>query len=301
MMSKSQFKCLVDQQKKSGSIGIVGLGLIGGSLGLELQSLGWKIHGLVHRSTTLERAKERGLANLVSTNPEILRDCEVVFIALPLDKILHPTDQLINSLPPNAVVTDVGSVKSPIVQTWQKLHPRFIGSHPMAGTTEAGVNAGRLGLFHQRPWVATPNSKTDIAAIEIIRDISTSIGSKWITTNAKQHDEAVALISHLPVFISAALLKTLGNVENQTIKDLAKVLASSGFADTSRVGGGNPSLGRAMVENNSTEILKALSAYRRSLEKVEETILSKSWDQVEKDLEDTKILRASFIKRKEIT
>ncbi len=296
MMSKEQIQYMIEQPTKSRCIGIVGLGLIGGSLGLELQSRGWEVHGVVHRSATLKRAKERKLANVISTNLEILNDCQIIFIALPLDKIINPSNHLINSLPKSAVITDVGSVKSPVVKTWQNLHPRFVGSHPMAGSAEEGVNAGELGLFNQRPWVATPNSKTDIEALEIIHQIAISIGSEWITTDANKHDEAVALISHLPVFISAALLKTLGNLESKSINQLAKSLASSGFSDTSRVGGGNPNLGKAMAQNNTKEILKALNSYRKNIEDLERKIQLSSWEQLQIDLEFTKQLRSDFIK-----
>ncbi len=290
----------MEQQTTSRCIGIVGLGLIGGSLGLELQSLGWKVHGVVHKTTTLKRAKERKLATLVSKNLEILKDCQIIFIALPLNKIINPSKELIKALPKNAVITDVGSVKSPIVRTWEKLHPRFIGSHPMAGTSEEGVNAGQLGLFNNRPWVATPNAETDLDALEVIEKIASSIGSKWITTDSDKHDEAVALISHLPVFVSAALLKTLGDLESEAMNNLTKSLASSGFADTSRVGGGNPNLGKSMAQNNTKEILKALSSYRKNLEELERNINHSSWNQLEKDLNFTKQLRPYFIKNETI-
>ena len=136
----------MEQNKKpSLCAGVVGLGLIGGSLGLDLQALGWKVNGLVHRSSTADRARARGLAHLVSTDPGILADCDLVILALPLAQLLNPDPNLLKALPAAAVVTDVGSVKMPVLELWRDLHPRFVASHPMAGTAEAREEPGLRG------------------------------------------------------------------------------------------------------------------------------------------------------------
>ena len=277
-----------------GCIGIVGLGLIGGSLGLELQNLGIKVCGLAHRLETVERAKQRKLVDFVSNDPAILSDCDVIILALPLEKLINPPDELITSLPEKAVVTDVGSVKIPVINTWSQLHPRFVPSHPMTGTAYSGVNSGELGLFKNRPWVVTPGINTDSEAVEIIRKIAIALGSKWIVTNPKKHDHVVALISHLPVIISAALLRTLGQEKDPNIAELSKLLASGGFADTTRIGGGNPELGRSMAAYNPKEILSALNSYKSSLEKLEELILLENWTFLLNELQQTKTIRKDF-------
>ena len=278
----------------TGTIGIVGLGLIGGSLGLDLQSLGLRVHGLVNRPETLKRAKERGLASIVSTNPEILKDCELIIIALPIPKIIQPPTSVITALPKDAVITDVASVKEPILKIWKSLHPKFVASHPMAGNTFSGVEAGQLGLFKNCPWVVTPDSDTDSASLEIIKNLALDLGSRLIISDAAKHDEAVALISHLPVIISAALIKTLSEQKDPNIIELSKKLASSGFADTSRVGGGNPELGTSMASNNTSSILRALSSYRWSLEQLEGVVLSENWSQLLEELKLTQSLRQDF-------
>ena len=287
------------QTKKRTCIGIVGLGLIGGSLGLELQALGHTVNALVNKPQTVERAKERGLAQVISTDPNILANCELVIIALPLDQLMNPPQEIINALPPNAVITDVGSVKAPVLKVWEKLHPRFIASHPMAGTTQSGIEAGHLGLFRESPWVATPNSKTDSEALELVQKLAMSLDTKWITTSAEKHDTAVALISHLPVLISGALLQTMATEPDPSVRELAKVLASSGFSDTTRVGGGNPNLGRAMAENNTTAVLGALTAYQGCLKKLEESILKDDWLKLQEDLDLCQKIRSSFICNKD--
>ena len=288
---------MAQKECSTNCIGIVGLGLIGGSLGLDLQAHGFKVHGLVHRSTTAQKARDRGLSQVISTDPQILSDCDLIILALPLDQLLKPSEALIGALPKKAVITDVGSVKAPVLKVWRELHQHFVGSHPMAGNANAGVEAGRKELFKQRPWVSTPESGTDPEALEKVHQLALRLGSQWTTAEAEIHDQAVALISHLPVLISAALLKTLGNERNPSLLTLAKKLASSGFADTTRIGGGNPILGKAMMSNNSAAILRALTSYRWSLEQFEEAILAQHWAQIEAELEQTHTLRPEFLKK----
>tara|TARA_B100000029_G_scaffold419058_1_gene424401 strand:- start:529 stop:1383 length:855 start_codon:yes stop_codon:yes gene_type:complete len=277
-------------------IGIVGLGLIGGSLGLDLQSLGFKVHGLVNRSTTAQKAQSRGLAQLISTDAKILSECDLIILALPLDQLLDPPKDLINALPESAVVTDVGSVKEPVLKVWSKLHKNFVASHPMAGAADAGVGSGRIDLFKKRPWVATPEANTNLEALETVHQLALVLGSNWITAQAKMHDQAVALISHLPVLISASLIRALGNEPDSSLFELAQLLASSGFADTTRVGGGNPNLGTAMMVNNTSAILRALHLYRLSLDQFEADIMNKDWKKLQSEFEETHALRREFLR-----
>jgi len=279
----------------SGCVGIVGLGLIGGSIGLDLLSQGIEVQGLVHRSATAERAMQRGLVTAVSTDPSCLAHCDLVILALPIPALLHPPAELVAALPADAVVTDVGSVKQPVLDTWNDRHPRFVASHPMAGTAQAGVEAGQRDLFQGRPWIATPDADTDPEALAVVEDLARRLGSRWFTAAAAQHDQAVAMISHMPVLVSAALLRTAGDERDPEIRALAQALASSGFADTSRVGGGNPDLGVAMASSNHEAVLKALAAYRWSLEQLEDAVIKTNWDQLHKELTRTQALRPGFL------
>jgi len=279
------------------NIGIVGLGLIGGSLGLDLQKLGYTVYGITHREKTAQRARERKLAQIVSTDPSVLKNCSLIYLALPLEQLLNPSSALINAIPRNAVVTDVGSIKLPILNTWNKLHPRFVASHPMTGTEESGVNSGQPNLFKNKPWVVTPNKETDQKALDIVHQMSLSLGAQWISSEAQMHDEAVGLISHLPVLISAALIKTLFTDINPSTYSLAKSIASSGFADTSRVGGGNPVLGVSMAKFNKASLKRHLSSYRNSLDLFEKYLLEEKWNELEKILINTQEERQNFISK----
>ncbi|BEV36038.1 prephenate/arogenate dehydrogenase [Synechococcus sp. M16CYN] len=281
--------------RKTKRVGIVGLGLIGGSLGLDLQASGWNVQGLVNRPATAERAMERQLVTEVSTDPACLADCNLVILALPIPVLLQPETSLVKALPKNAVITDVGSVKQPILEVWRELHPRFVASHPMTGTALAGVEAGIAGLFRGRPWIATPEPGTDASALSSVQSLATSLGSHWLTVSAAQHDQTVALISHMPILVSAALLRVVGNERDPKIRRLALILASSGFADTTRIGGGNPDLGVAVASSNRESLLRGLAAYRWSLEQLEDTVLRKNWPQLQIELQRTQAIRPRFL------
>ena len=260
------------------TIGIVGLGLIGGSLGLSLQKLGYFTYGIANNSKNSKRAAERGLANIVSEDFQILNKCQIIILALPIKSLLEPDERLLKSLPKESIVTDVGSVKKIICEKWQNYHPNFVGSHPMAGTNQSGVESGINNLFLNKPWVCTPTQKTNTKALEQIKNIARDLQCKWICTDASSHDKAVALISHLPILVSAALLKTLSLKENSSINELALMLASTGFLSTSRVGGGNPELGLSIIQNNTSSLIDCLDNYNYSLKNIKELIRTKSWD-----------------------
>ncbi len=269
-------------------IGVVGLGLIGGSLALDLGAQGLRVQALVHRQATAERARQRRLADQVSTDPAVLADCALVVLALPLDRLLEPSTELLAALPPGSVITDVGSVKGPVLECWGQW-PRFVASHPMAGTAAAGVEAGLTGLFAGRPWVATPTADTDPEALEVVRDLAEAVGARWIECPAADHDQAVALISHLPVLLGAALIEVAGQAP------LARALASSGFADTSRVGGGNPELGTLMARYNREALLAALARYRTRLDGLEQLVRGSDWPALAEQLAQAQALRPEFL------
>jgi arogenate dehydrogenase (NADP+) len=279
-------------------VGIVGLGLIGGSLGLDLLARGAEVRAWVHRSATAERARQRRLATEVSTDVRVLADCGMVVLALPLDRLLAPDPTLVDALPAAAVVTDVGSVKASVVACWgPRLGGRFVASHPMAGTVHAGVEAGQLDLFRGRPWVATPDATTAAPALAAVRELAEALGAHWLTCEAAAHDRAVALISHLPVLVSAALLQTADRATAAAppLASLVRALASSGFADTSRVGGGNPELGALMARCNQGALLAALERYREAITDLETLVRAGEWDVLQQELATCQQLRPSFL------
>ena len=148
------------------NIGIVGLGLIGGSIGLRLQRLNHTIYGVTNNNFNKKKANDRKLANFVSCDFDILKECSLIILALPIKDLINPSKELISAIPKEAIITDVGSIKEPIVNVWEKINPFFVGSHPMAGTEKKGVDSGFDSLFDNAKWIITPTSKTNLNALD---------------------------------------------------------------------------------------------------------------------------------------
>jgi len=276
-------------------IGIVGLGLIGGSLGLKLQSLNHTIYGIANNEFNKKKAKDNKLANFDSSDLSLLKKCELIILALPIKDLISPSQQLVASIPKETILTDVGSVKEPIVNTWENLHPLYIGSHPMAGTENKGVDSGFEGLFNNAKWIITPTQNSDLNAVKTISELIKSMDCEICQASPKQHDEAVSLISHLPIFLASALIETAHTKHNQSLLDLTQKLASTGFGDTSRVGGGNEQLGLDLAVNNQINVLNYINNFKNNLNILESLIKEKNWDLLSKKLSEAKENRQNFI------
>ena len=277
------------------NIGIVGLGLIGGSIGLKLQTLNHTIYGVTNNDFNKKKAIQRNLANFVSCDLDILKDCSLIILALPIKDLIYPSKELINVIPRDTIVTDVGSIKEPIVNTWEKIHPLFIGSHPMAGTEKKGVDSGFENLLENAKWIITPTSETNENAVHTITNLIISMECEICIASPKEHDEAVSLISHLPIFIASSLIKTAYTEENKSLLDLTQRLAATGFSDTTRVGGGNPNLGLDLAANNQKNILKAIQEFKNNINEIETLIKDKNWELLSKKLTKAMEVRSNFI------
>ncbi len=276
-------------------IGIIGLGLIGGSLGLDLRKCGHIIYGVSRKESTCRRALERGVVNHANIDLSSLSTVDIIFICTPIGLISQTLKQLTPHLNSEAIITDVGSVKTSIVKECELLWPNFVGGHPMAGTAEQGIEAAQENLFKNAPYVITPTEKTKENSIKILEKIAQSLDSIVYSCSPEIHDQSVAWISHLPVMISASLIAACSQEKDKNILKLAQKLASSGFRDTSRVGGGNPELGVMMAKYNQTALLHALQGYRQQLDEITEYVETEQWDSLEKLLRITQKERSPFI------
>ena len=276
------------------NIGIVGLGLIGGSIGLKLQSLNHTVYGITNNNINEIKAKKRKLANIISQDYEILENCSIVILALPIKKLLNPSKHLINAIPNKAILTDVGSVKVPIIETWEKIHNLFIGSHPMAGTEEKGVNAGKIELFDNSKWIITPTCQTDQKSLQTLSKLFKDMGCDIYFENPVIHDQAVASISHLPIYLASCLIETAYCKNNKDLLNLSGKLAATGFSDTSRVGGGNPTLGIDLAENNRVNILNSIKNFKKNIGEIEKIFEDRNWDLLEEKLKNTQKWRNHF-------
>ena len=276
------------------NIGIVGLGLIGGSIGLKLQSLNHTVYGVTNNDLNEKKAKERKLANIISQNYKILENCSIIILALPIKNLINPSKNLIEAIPTKAILTDVGSVKVPIIKTWEKIHDLFIGSHPMAGTEKKGVNAGKIELFDNSKWVITPTNRTDQIALKTLSKLFKNMGCDICFENPDIHDQAVANISHLPIYLASCLIETAYCQNNEDLLNLSRKLAATGFADTSRVGAGNPSLGVDLAENNTINILNSIKNFKKNISEIEKIFEERNWDVLESKLKKGQEWRQHF-------
>ena len=275
-------------------IGIIGLGLIGGSLGLDLRSQGHQIIGISRKESTCKVALERGIADEAGIELNLLKNTEVLFVCTPIKAIASTIEQAIPYLNPDTIITDVGSVKHSVVTECSKLWSNFIGGHPMAGTAESGIDAALPNLFTGAAYVFTPTAQNKPEDVEKLKAIALELNAVPYVCDAEIHDRAVSWISHLPVMISASLIKACLQEEPDAL-ELAQILASSGFRDTSRVGGGNPELGVMMAKYNRTELLRSLYNYRDNLSETIDLIERENWQDLENILKSNRKALPKFL------
>ncbi|NJR52354.1 MAG: prephenate/arogenate dehydrogenase [Leptolyngbyaceae cyanobacterium CSU_1_3] len=275
-------------------IGIVGLGLIGGSLGLELRSHSHEVLGVSRQERTCELAVARGAVDDAGTDLKFLADTDAIFLCTPLAQLQAIVLQLVSHISTKTVLTDVGSVKTSVVREVSPLWVNFVGGHPMAGTAQSGIEAAQHGLFARNPYVLTPVEATPLEAIALVESIIKPLQVRIYRCSPEDHDRAVAWISHLPVMISASLVSACLHESDANVLKLAQALASSGFRDTSRVGGGNPELGGMMARYNKLELLRSLGGYREQLDRIIGTIEAEDWESIEAMLRQTQAGRSQF-------
>ena len=228
-------------------IGVIGLGLIGGSVFKDLKKLNYDVIG-VSQSQDGEH---------IFKNYDVLKTCDVIFVCSAMNKTLKILDELENILPPNTIVTDVCSLKEFVSQ---KERPYiFIPSHPMAGTEHKGYENSFEGLFKSATWVLTPFKDTKKEDIEKLTKIIEELGANPLFTTPQKHDEAAAMISHMPMLIAQALFYSAGDNE------LALKMASSGFRDMTRLALSNEEMASDMVNMNHKNIQLAILKLYKSV------------------------------------
>lgn len=230
-------------------IGVIGLGLIGGSI----FKCGKQKHDMVGISRSVN---EENVSNDYST----LKGCDVVFVCTPMNKTLEILDKLESILDENTIVTDVCSLKEFVSKKNYKF--KFIPSHPMAGTEHCGWEHSFPELFEGASWAVTLKENTSLNDFEVLKSIITDFGANTIMTTPQEHDKAVALISHAPMLVAQALCK---NIENN---ELAQKLASSGFRDTTRLALSNTEMANDMVLMNGENIRDVVTLLDDNIENI---------------------------------
>lgn len=217
-------------------IGVIGLGLIGGSIFKDLKALGYDVIAV---------SKSQSGENIYK-NYYVLKDCNLVFVCSPMNKTLSVLDELEEILNPETVVTDVCSLKEFVC--CKKRPYKFVPSHPMAGTEHKGFENSFEGLFKGAKWVITPCFGESSELIDIIK----KLGAEPVITTPEKHDEAAAMISHMPMVLAQGLFMAAS--ENP----LALEIASSGFRDMTRLALSNEEMAADMVSLNSRNIQNSI-------------------------------------------
>ena len=232
-------------------IGVVGLGLIGGSIFKNV--LEGKKHDLIGVSRSVNEFN-------VSKDYANLKGCDIVFVCTPMNVTLDILDKLDEILDEKTIVTDVCSLKEFVSK--KTYNYKFIPSHPMAGTEHQGWEYAFPDLFEGATWAVTPKEDTDMKDFELLKSVIKEFGANVVITTPQEHDKAVALISHAPMLIAQALCK---NIENN---ELAQTLAASGFRDTTRLAMSNVEMANDMVVMNRENIKDVVSMLNSNIEKL---------------------------------
>jgi prephenate dehydrogenase len=250
-------------------IGIVGPGLLGGSIGLAIKSHnpGHQVIGVGHRTRSVDRAKEIGAIDQGSLEIRDLAECDLVIIATPIGLIRRTIEELGEVLAPDAIVTDVGSTKRSICRWGKQLARRkidFIGSHPIAGSEKRGVDFARPDLFINADCFVTPMAGNNPQAVDLVCELWQTLGMRVVKTTPSKHDKLLAAVSHLPHMVAAGLVNVCG-------EDQIK-FSGTGFMDTTRIASGDVNLWHDIIVSNSDYLSAMLKKFTSQLEKVRQAI-----------------------------
>ena len=253
--------------KKFNKVAIIGVGLIGGSIGLAIKKrkAADKVIGVFRRRTTMRNALKRKAVDVgVMDIAEGVKDADLIIIGSPVGMIPELAWQAARFAKPGAVITDVGSTKAHIVSRVEKLvgarSANFIGSHPMAGSEKTGVAAARSDLLDGSPCIVTKTAASDKASLARVVSFWKSLGANVKVLKPAEHDDAVSLISHLPHIVAFSLA---GAVPTGSLN-----YAAEGFKDTTRVASSDPELWADILLTNRSHILKAAALFRKQYERI---------------------------------
>ncbi len=238
---------------------IIGLGLIGGSLGMALKKQGVArgVCGVARKASTIRRAVarkaiDRGTVRLA----EVLEGADLVVIATPPAAVEKVARRVVAHTRHRFILMDVASTKKEIVSSVERMLPSriaFVGSHPMAGSEQSGISAADPKLFQGAPCVVTRTPKTNPRALAKVSALWRALGGRVVVLDPFSHDQRVAQVSHVPHLVAAGLMLSADSS--------ARRLAAGGFADTTRVALSDPQLWGQVCMTNRREILRALDRF----------------------------------------
>ena len=263
---------------------VVGVGLIGGSLGMALRQAGWHVIGVDVDSERIAAAIEAGA---IDEGGE-LGECDLAFVATPVSSVAAIVTAALDA--GAAIVTDVGSVKGPVAATVDD--PRFVPGHPMAGSEQDGLDGAFADMFSGTMWVLCPTDTTDDAAFAEVRGVVASLGAQVIVMPPDRHDTLVAVVSHVPHLTAATLMK-LADGRAEEHRSLLR-LAAGGFRDMTRIAAGHPAIWPDICAQNQAAITDVLDELIRELAKLREVVAEGATEPLLDHLESARVARRNL-------
>ncbi len=280
---------------KFNRIGIYGVGLMGGSLGLALKQAHPEccIVGIGRNESRLHEAKRLGAIDESNTfTSPIEAPLDLLILCTPVRLLSEHLQKSLPYLSDHAVITDVGSTKSRVIEFCEPLIQKeqvFIGSHPMAGSHKTGVQAADSGLFQNRVCVVTPTDNTPKQQLNQLISLWQSVGMRVVQLTPQVHDELTAFSSHTPHLIAAALCLMAREKSPQIFDVLGK-----GFSDTTRIAAGDPNVWLDICLENREHILDALDTLSSQIESIQQAIQHSNEDEILNFLKQAQVFRESI-------
>jgi len=283
-------------------VAIVGLGMLGASLGMALRGKGYRRTGWTRRETVRRWAVEHDVLDECGDSlEETLRGADLTILALPLPQIESYLNRYADGFRRGAVVTDIGSCKSGVMRAAEGLKPRgvfFIGSHPMAGTEKSGPEAAFPTLYNNADVFICPCPDSPAEAVEAVDTLWRAVGTRTSTIDAARHDDLVAHTSHvLHILASALALSVLDAPDDETRLERFRGCAT-GFRDTSRIASSSPRMWREIIEHNREFVLAAMRDFDRRYELYRRLIESGDFDGFERLFAEGRELRDNWLEYK---
>lgn len=280
------------------NITIVGLGLMGGSLGMALKQKvqGITVQGVDLSHGVLQEAIEMGAIDAGTVDlSEGVTDADLIFLATPVATMPVICQKAVPYLKTGAIVTDLGSTKEKLVGCLEEiLSPRafFLGGHPMAGSEKEGIQGASEYLFENAAYILTPTAKTKGQIIDAVKIILERLGARVIFLSPEEHDRKVAAVSHLPHVLASALVNTVGFLEEK--EGGYYTLAAGGFRDTTRIAGSQSEMWCNIFLQNKQTLLPLVKKFREVLHEYELAI------ETEDDLYLRELLEQARLRREKV-
>jgi prephenate dehydrogenase len=274
-------------------VAIVGLGLIGGSIALELKASGFaeEVIGVDDNAQHVLQALELKLIDRALSLKEACTTADLTVLAVPVNFISKLLPEVLNLIPAHGSVTDVGSTKSEMVRSVEShaKRKRYVPSHPMAGTEFSGPTAAHLGLFQGKAAVICDQTASDPESVRVVEELYQTLKMRLIFMESKEHDLHAAYVSHLSHISSFVLANTVLAKEKNV--DAIFNLASGGFESTVRLAKSSPEMWTPIFEQNQTYITEALGEYIDRLKLFHENLKSKNFNQTKKDMQSANAIK----------